>query len=277
MQKLLFVLTAVSAVFALCSCMSAETKRPRKIAVQMWSTHFHKFDYSVERLAKMGVKYVECYPGQSLSDKLSDAKFGHNMTAEQKAFAKKLLADNGIQMVSYGCVGGKTEADIRKVCEFAAEMGAKTVVTEAMEDTIPIWNKICAEYGLQMALHSHERKPDNPGYRHFDPAFLMTILKDYKNVGICADNGAWSRSGLDVVGGFKSVRGKLIEIHLKDQQKFGDLKSGCAVYGEGVLDMEAILKEVDSQGFDGFFVIEDGTYRDSFPIIEKNLKYLREH
>lgn len=265
----------VSAVFSLCMGAPAEAKKPRKVAVQMWSTHFYKFDYSVARLAKLGVKYIECYPGQPLSDKMPDAKFWHKMTAEQKAFAKKLLADNGIKVISYGCVGGKTEADIRKVCEFAAEMGAKTVVTEAMEDTIPIWDKVCGEYGLQMALHSHERKPNDPSYRHFDPAFLMTILKNYKNVGICADNGAWSRSGLDVVGGFKSVRGKLIEVHLKDQQKFNDLKSECAAYGEGVLDMKAILAEIDSQGFDGYFVIEDGT--NSFPYVEKNLKYLGEH
>ena len=102
MKKMFSVLMAVSAVFALCSCASTEAKQPRKIAVQMWSTHFHKFDYSIERLAKMGVKYVECYPSQPLSDKMPDARFSHNMTAEQKAFAKKVLADNGIKMISYG-------------------------------------------------------------------------------------------------------------------------------------------------------------------------------
>ncbi|MBR7105620.1 MAG: sugar phosphate isomerase/epimerase [Opitutales bacterium] len=126
-----------------------------------------------------------------------------------------------------------------------------------------------------MSLHSHERRPKQPEYKHYDPAFLMTVIKDYKNVGICADNGAWSRSGLDVVGGFKTIKGKLFEIHLKDQKTFNDLKSLCTPYGEGVLDMKAILAEIDSQGFDGYFIIEDGSYKDYVSTVEKNLKYLQ--
>lgn len=278
MKRLFAVFSAVSVVFGLCACASLCEKQPRKIAVQMYSTHFHKFDYAIKRLAKLGVKHIECYPGQALSDSFPNARFSHNMTAEQKAFVKKLLADNGgIEIIAYGCVGAKDEAEIRKICEFAKEMGVKTIVTEAQEDTIPIWNKVCGEYGQRMALHSHERRPNNPEYRHFDPKFLMTMIKDFKNIGICADNGAWSRSGFDVVGGFKSVEGKLFEVHLKDQKTFGDLKSGCTVYGEGALDMKAILAELDRQGFDGYFVIEDGTFKDSFPIIEKNIKFLREN
>ena len=280
MKRILPTIIAALAACIFCACTSADEqkKQPRKIAVQMYSTHFHTFDYAIERLANMGVKYIECYPGQILSDKMPKARFGHGMTAEQKAWVKKLLADNGgIKIIAYGCTGAKDEAGIRKICEFAKEMGIQTIVTEAQEDTIPLWDKVCGEYGQRMALHSHERRPQNPEYRHFDPKFLMSIIKDYKNVGICADNGAWSRSGLDIVEGFKTVKGKLFEIHLKDQKTFGDTKSGCTVYGKGALDMKAILAEIDSQGFDGYFVIEDGTFKDSFPIIEENIKFLREN
>ncbi len=277
MKKIRTLIVSTLAVLALsaCCCVEKQEKKERKVAVQMWTTHYHNFDKSIKRLAELGVKYVECYPNQRYSDSAPDVKFSHEMPVEYKAMAKKLLADNGIKMISYGCVGGKDEASIRRICEFVKEMGANIIVTEAQEDTIPMWNKVCGEYGLKMLLHSHERKPSKPDYKHWDPKFLMELLKDYDNVGICADNGAWSRSGLDVVKAFKTVEGKLFEIHLKDQMTFNDLKSGCAPYGEGALDMKAILAEIDRQGFDGYFVIEDGTYKDYEPALKKNLKYLR--
>jgi len=278
MKKIFAITSAIIAALALSACCDcAKAKQGRKVAVQMWTTHFHPFDAALKDLAALGVKYVECYPGQVLSASTPKAKFGHNMSDAEKAAAKKMLSDNGIKMISYGCTGAKTEEEMRKICAFVKEFGAGIVVTEAQEDTIPLWDKVCGEFGLKMALHSHERRPSHPEYKHYDPKFLMTLIKDNRNVGICADNGAWSRSGLDVVDGFKSVAGKLFEVHLKDQQKFGDLKSGCAPYGEGELDMKAILAELDRQGFGGFLIIEDGTYKDWKPATIKNLEYLKTH
>ncbi len=275
MKKIITLTISIFAILALSACCCE--KKERKVAVQMFTTHFHKFDESIKKLASYGVKYVECYPGQALSESMPNAKFGHFMTPEQKAYAKKVLADNGIKMIAYGCTGAKDEVNIRKICEFVKDMGADMVVTEEKEDSIPTWNKVCQELGLRMSLHSHQRNPNKPEYKHWDPKFLMTIIKDYPNIGICADNGAWSRSGLNVVDGFKTVKGKLFEIHLKDQKTFNDLKSGCTPYGEGALDMKAILAEIDSQGFDGYFVIEDGTFKDYEPALKKNLEYLRKN
>ncbi len=279
MRKLSIIIVSVFALFALsaCCCAEKQTKQPRKIGVQMYTTHFHSFEASIKKLAEYGVKYVECYPGQNLSDSMPNVKFRHDMSPAHKAMAKKLLADNGIKMISYGCVNAKDEATIRQICEFVKEMGANVVVTEAKEDTIPLWNKVCGEYGMKMLLHSHQRAPSKPDYKHWDPNFLMQLLKNYENVGICADNGAWSRSGLDIVKSFKTVEGKLFEIHLKDQKTFNDLKSGCTPYGEGALDMKAILAEIDRQGFDGYFIIEDGTFKDYEPALKKNLEYLRKN
>ncbi|MBP3359087.1 MAG: sugar phosphate isomerase/epimerase [Opitutales bacterium] len=280
MKKIIsYMMLAVLALsVSACDCAKScdkPAKKERKVAVQMWTTHFHHFDDAIKQLAKLGIKYVECYPGQKLSASMPKAKFSHYMSEAEKAYAKKVLADNGVKMIAYGCTGAKDEKGIRIICQFAKEMGADMIVTEAKEDTIPLWDKVCGEYGMRMSLHSHERRPKQPEYKHYDPAFLMTVIKDYKNVGICADNGAWSRSGLDVVGGFKTIKGKLFEIHLKDQKTFNDLKSLCTPYGEGVLDMKAILAEIDSQGFDGYFVIEDGSYKDYVSTVEKNLKYLQ--
>ncbi len=277
MKKFITFLVLAVSIFSLSAYCdeNKQLKKERKIAVQMYTTHFHNFDDSIKKLAELGVKYVECYPGQRYSNSLPDVRFRHDMSEEHKAMAKKLLADNNIKMVSYGCVSAKDEPSIRQICAFVKEMGADVVVTEAEEDTIPIWNKVCGEYALKMLLHSHERKPTKPNYNHWNPNFLMKLLKDYKNVGICADNGAWSRSGLDIVQAFKTVKEKLVEIHLKDQKTFNDLKSGCTPYGEGALDMKAILTEIDKQGFDGYFIIEDGTYKEYIPTLKKNLEYLQ--
>ncbi|MBQ2721677.1 MAG: hypothetical protein IJF70_02095, partial [Opitutales bacterium] len=150
MKKIIsYMMLAVLALsVSACDCAKScdkPAKKERKVAVQMWTTHFHHFDDAIKQLAKLGIKYVECYPGQKLSASMPKAKFSHYMSESEKAYAKKVLADNGVKMIAYGCTGAKDEKGIRIICQFAKEMGADMIVTEAKEDTIPLWDKVCGE------------------------------------------------------------------------------------------------------------------------------------
>jgi len=61
------------------------------------------------------------------------------------------------------------------------------------------------------------RQPDNPGYKMWDPNYVLSVVKDRDpRIGSTADVGHWVRSGLDPVACLKILRGRIISTHLKD-------------------------------------------------------------
>lgn len=105
---------------------------------------------------------------------------------------------------------------------------------------------------------------------------MRKIVDKYKNIGFCAETGAWSRSGIDPIAALKTADGKIFALHLKDQKTFGDINSPGVNYGTGALDMKGILAELDRQGFDGDFVIEQGDdQKNAFEIVRFNAEWLK--
>ncbi len=264
----------------LCGCSSAQKsayKRPeRKVAVQTYTMNSYTLEDSLNKLKPLGVKAIEAWNGQKLSSKYPGVTFDYRMNSQQRAFAKKILSDAGIKVISTGVFGDvKDEATIEKICAFAKEFGIPTIVTEARKEKLPIWSKLCKKYGLRMCIHNHQRGSAND---YYDPNVVMGIISAYDNIGACPDNGAWSRSGLDSVECLKIMKGKIYEVHLKDQKVFNNLKSPAAAYGKGVLDMKAILAELDAQGFDGYFVIEHGDdQKVILDIIKQDIDFLKKN
>ncbi len=256
---------------ALCACAKPE----RKIAVQTWSLNAYTLEESLNILKPLGVKAIEVYQ-QPISKKYPKVRFGHNMNDEQRAFVKKLLKDADIKVIATGVWGGNgSDQDIEQICAFAKEFEIPTIVTEAKKDKLDIWSKMCKKYGVRMCIHNHQRGT-SMNNNYYDPKVVMELIKGYDNIGACPDNGAWSRSGIDSVEGFKTMKGKIYEVHLKDQKEFNNLRSPAAAYGKGVLDMKAILAELDAQGFDGYLVIEHGDDQKTIvDILKTDLEFLR--
>ncbi len=137
------------------------------------------------------------------------------------------------------------------------------------------WDRIGKKYGVTMAVHHHTFSSRN---QYFDPEVMLKFVKDYKNVRSNPDTGHWSRCGIDPVKGLKILRGTIRSVHFKDQQEFGNHTSLSAVLGKGKLDLKSILKELDSQGYDGFFVIEyEDDWDNNLPQIKECVQYLRTH
>ena len=168
--------------------------------------------------------------------------------------------------------GAKDEKGIRAVCEFAKEFSIPAIATESPKSLLPLWDKICGEYGIKMVIHCHQKGSGND---YYNPKVVMELIKDAKNVGVCADNGAWGCSGIDNVQGFKDVKDKLVEIHFKDLREFGKLDSPTVAYGEGVLPLKEMLAELDRQGYNGYFIIEDGSASDPLLNVKKDVEFLK--
>ncbi len=158
--------------------------------------------------------------------------------------------------MNYGVVGiPQDEAGARKIFDFAKKLDLYGITTESVEsiDTI---EKLVKEYDIRVGFHDHQRQPENPGYKMWDPNYVLSVVKDRDpRIGSCADTGHWVQSGLKPVDCLKILRGHIISMHLHDMNHFGadahDIPAGT-----GVSDVAGILDELKRQNFDGNISIE---------------------
>ena len=158
--------------------------------------------------------------------------------------------------IAYGVVGlPKSEDQSRKVFEFAKFMGIRVINTESVEsiDTI---EKLVKEYDIKVGFHDHPMRPNDPGYKLWDPNYILALVKDRDiRIGSCADTGHWVRSNLKPVDCIRILKGRIVSSHLKDLH--APLPSGHdVIWGTGVSDVPGILAEYKAQGFDGPISVE---------------------
>ena len=226
------------------------------IGVQAWT--FNKFTVfeAIEKTKETGAKVIELFPGQKLSPEQKDVKFDHNAPKEvwEKVAAKAKEA--GVTPVAYGVVGlSKKEEESRKVFEFAKFMGIRVINTESA-DAIDTIEKLVKEYDIKVGFHDHPKQPNNPGYRMWDPNYILELVKGRDiRIGSCADTGHWVRSNLKPVDCLRILKGRIVSSHLKDLH--APLPSGHdVIYGTGVSDVPGILAEFKAQGFSGPISVE---------------------
>ncbi|MBN2293162.1 MAG: TIM barrel protein [Pirellulales bacterium] len=224
-----------------------------KLGIQAYSFNRFTFTEAVAKTASLGLRYLEFYPGQSLSKEKPKVKTDDSMTAEVRKEVKKILADAGVNAISYGvCKLTKDEEQSRKVFEFAKDMGIEILVAEPPKDAFDTLDKLCQEYKIKLALHNH---PSPSIYWNY-----KTVLEVCKGrsewIGACADTGHWMRSGISPLEAVKALEGRIVSFHLKDRNKYGKQGSTDVPWGTGKADIEGILREVKRQGFKGFFASE---------------------
>jgi len=265
------------ALFFLAGCAltdggSAARPEHRKIAVQTWSMHKMTLVQTLERIKSLDIDGVELFPGQKLGGKYPDAKVGPSLNPEQIAYLKKILKDAGVKPVSFGVTGGGSEKNIEAICKFAKEMGITRVLTEDPVASWQIWDRIGKKYGVTMCVHHHTKTSAN---QYYDAELVKKYASKYDNVKANPDVGHLALSGIDPVENLKILKGEIGSVHFKD---LGAKSRRCVPYGEGNLGVDKMLAELDSQGYDGFFVIEyEADWDNNLPQIKKCVEYLRSH
>jgi sugar phosphate isomerase/epimerase len=246
------------------------------VGCQAWTwNHFTVFE-AIQKTAEAGGKVIEFFPGQKLSPDEPDVSWDHNASPEAIAKVKEQLDKYHIKAVNYGVVGiPSDEAGARKVFEFAKTMGLRAITTESVEsiDTI---EKLVKEYDIKVGFHDHPKQPGNPGYRMWDPNYILSVVQNRdKRIGSCADTGHWVRSGVKPVDALRILKGRIISSHLKDLNEF--TPGGHDVpAGTGVSDIPGILEELHKQGFDGNISIEyEYHMENSMPEVAQSIGFVR--
>lgn len=234
-----------------------------KLGVQTYSFNRFTFFEAIDKAASIGLKYAECYPGQTISADI-DGKIGPGMTAEQIKLVKDKLKSAGVQLVAFGVTGlSANEAESRRTFAWCKEMGIGVINTEVREDAFETLEKLCEEYQIKVGLHNHPE----PSYYWNPDTVLKAIEGRSKWIGACADTGHWLRSGLNPLESLKKLEGRIVSFHFKDLNREG--KGAHDVpWGEGVANVPALLEEMKRQQFQGPISIEyEHNWLESLPEI----------
>jgi sugar phosphate isomerase/epimerase len=241
-----------------------------RLGCQAYSFNRFTFYEAIDKVASLGLRWIEAYPGQVLSQDHGDVRVDDALPAEVRKQIKQRLADKNVRLVNYGVVGlPADEAACRRIFDFAKDMGIETIVSEPEFDAVDTIEKLCDEYQINVALHNHP-KPS----RYWNPETVLEVCKDRSpRLGACADSGHWMRSELNPVEQLKKLEGRIISFHFKDLNKFGG-GAHDVPWGTGAGDVRAMLTEIKRQGVKGVFSIEyEHNWLNSLPEIAECVKY----
>jgi len=217
-----------------------------RLGCQAWTFHQDTLFDAIDKVASLGLHYIEAFPGQRVSAAQS-AKIGPGMSADLRKEVLKKLDDCGVRLVNFG-VGGYDRANF----EFAKQMGIETLTSEPKSDEdFDEIEKLCDEYGVNLAVHNHPQPS-----RYWNPDTVLRVCRGRgKRIGACADTGHWVRSGLVPLECLKKLEGRIISFHFKDVNERGP-DAHDVPWGTGVCDAQALLAEIHRQGVKGVFSIE---------------------
>jgi len=240
------------------------------IAVQCWTFREFTLFEAIEKVEDLGVSYLEAYPGQKVKEG-SDIGMGPGLSDEEMMKIKKKLKDHNITLVNFGVTGfDNTEEAMREVFDFAKKMGIKVIVTEPQYDDYSLIDKMVKEYDIKVAIHNHP-KPT----RYWNPELAFNNIQGLdERIGICGDTGHWLRSGINPLEALRLLKGRVIDMHLKDL----DDENEDVPFGSGKANIHDILAELSHQNYEGTLSIEherESEAKNPSPPIRKGLDYIK--
>jgi sugar phosphate isomerase/epimerase len=215
-----------------------------RIGSQAYTLRDRTLTEALDTLHVLGLKYVECYPGQSVSPEMKNVKFQPGLSAEGVALVKKKLEQTGIKVLSFGVTGiPAKEEEARALFQFCKDFGMERIVTEAGAGQFDMMQKLAEEFDIDVALHNHPE----PNIYGTPEKVLAAIKPNHTRIGACADVGHWQRSNVDPVEGLKKLEGKVYESHFKDLNEFGVKKATDVPWGTGNGNAKGMLAELHRQ------------------------------
>jgi sugar phosphate isomerase/epimerase len=249
--------------------------RKYPIAIQCWTFREFTFQEALEKARTLGIDFVQAYPGQALRPDKSDVEFDHNLSDEHVQWVQRKLEEHGQRLVAYGVVDfDNTEEDMRKIFDFAKKMGIRTVVAEPKFDDFSLLERMVKEYNIKVAIHNHPAPS-----KYARPEAVLERIKGLdERIGACVDTGHWMRSGVKPLEGLKKLEGRILDVHLKDLDTFGELKAVDVPFGQGLANVHDILAELTKQNFRGYLAVEYEKEADAInpaPPIKKGVEYIK--
>jgi sugar phosphate isomerase/epimerase len=213
---------------------------------------FRKFDTepALKRTQDLGLHYIEFFQKHAPL----------NMTRGQIDALLKLCSDYEIKPIAFGVQGFSKNHDANKqVFEFGKQLGIRTLSADPDPDSFDSLDKLCEEYQISIAIHPHGPTGGGKLHRWYSAEVIMKAVKDHHPlIGSCLDTGHLIRAAqlgkkLDPAEEVRVMGARNFGMHLKDHD---NKKDRDVIYGEGPLDVVAVLKALRDVKFKGYISIE---------------------
>lgn len=278
MNKLVLVVALFSLIMGCNSNEKSEavdgdmevTSRQWTTGVALYSFNRFSFAESLEKANEAGATYVEGFSFHDLGSEFT----GQNLlelSDEQLGKMDQLVEANNVDMRSmYAGVESKSEWE--QLFRVAGALDLEFLVGEPAPEHWDWLNSLAGKQDMQIAIHQHARGSS----RYWHPDSVLTALEGRDHFGACADLGHWVRSGLDPVESLKKLEGRIVSVHAKDLDTFGNLEARDVRIGSGVIDYEAVIEELERQEFSGPVYIEaEHDWDDNLESVRFGVEYLR--
>ena len=211
--------------------------------------------------------------------------YGPDMDAEE---LKKVLDENGVEMVSAHVTLDVLESDLAAVAAFQKTLGNDTLVIPWLSaahygDDAESWQKLGERLNklaqqvkaerMTLLYHNHSFE-----FGYYDGRLgLEHLLDSAPDLGLELDLGWCREGGVDPTPLIEKYSGRLKRVHVKDRAPAGENsgQDGWADVGYGVIDWAPLLRAAKNAGTEWFVVEHDApadpvkTVRRSFDYLEK--------
>lgn len=238
-----------------------------KLSIQTWTFHKYSFLESVDKADSLGIRYLEVYPGQQIGGTIPGV-FSYQMKKEERDKIKQYLQYKKVKVIAIGVVDKYyyTKDNLNDFFEFASYMQIPFITAEPEWQDLDDFNRLAKKYNVKVALHCHPK----PASHYWHPDSTVKAMQGRSHIGAWPDLGHWARNGVNVVEGLKKMKGKLWGMHYKDIREFDNVNATDTIFGKGVCDLPAVMKEMKQQGFKGVVTMEYEVHE------ENNMADLRE-
>lgn len=172
-------------------------------------------------------------------------------TEDHVAIARDVLETHGVQAVSMAGGFGNTIEELERACSLAAAVGMPLLAgsTGAIAVDRAKAVELLDQYDVRLALENHPHLAT--------PDALLSEIGDTADgrVGAAVDTGWFATVGVDPVSAIRRLEGHIMHVHLKDIRAAGAHET-CR-FGEGIVPVEACVRELQRQGYRGPLAIED--------------------
>jgi hypothetical protein len=186
--------------------------------------------------------HLELSSGQSLmTDHNKDVLIGPEMSPVHLGMLQNKLRETHLDVVSYRVTDfGRTDADARKVFDFAQKLNARNIVVGPDVHSLEKLDPLANEYQINVAVLSGPADSDK----------LVHALKQRSSrIGICLDLQNAGGTPLELV---RAMKGRIIELHLGDAAVAAD-----------------VLKELAQERFKGPFCVKTDNDKDTLQNLAK--------
>ena len=275
MKKILSVSLLFALMLSFSGCSSNKNKLKESgllLGVQAYTFHKFSFQQAINKVNELGLNYIEAYYGQPLGDAIGEGKFDYKMDKELQQKTLKYAKSKNVKIYASGVIRLSKNEEWDQLFEFAKNMGIKVITCEPEYEQLKYVDSLANQYNIDVAIHNHP-KPS----LYWKPELFLEHVKGLSHrIGACVDIGHLKRMGIDPVEALKKYEGRIKSLHFKDihAKEEGKAEQHDVIWGQGVIDLDGVLKELKRQNFKGLLSIEyEYNWDNSVPDIKKCIKY----